>query len=129
MISAVILAAGESKRMQSFKQLVEIDGCPMIENVIDAVRGSQVDEILLVLGYKSDYLRNKISPEGVNVVFNPDFEEGISASIGTGLRKVSDDAEAFLIVLGDQPLLESAIINRLIEEYKKGEWSIVAPLL
>lgn len=128
MISAILLAAGKSERMKRCKQLIEIDGQPMIEKLTSTTLDSKVDETILVLGYKADDIRSRIVTENIDIVLNPDFEEGMSTSLKAGLREVDEEAEAILVVLGDQPLLESELIDRLIEEYESTDSPIVAPV-
>lgn len=127
MISAVILAAGKSNRMQGLKQLAEIEGRPMVEHVIRAIEKSNVDEIVLVLGYKKDEIIKKVSTERLKTVTNPRFEEGMSTSIKAGLDELDEKADAFLIILADQPLLVSDIVDELINKYENSKASIVAP--
>ncbi len=127
MISAIILAAGESDRMGICKQLLDIDGRTMIERVVETVNNSKVDEIIIVLGNKSDQIREKLNIDEVETVYNPDFQKGMSTSLKAGIKETGEAAEAFLIVLGDQPLLESEVIDKLVKRYKSSQKTIIAP--
>ncbi len=127
MISAIILAAGESERMGSCKQLLNIGEKTMIERVFETVMCSQVDEIIIVLGYNAEQIQDKLPESGFEVIYNPDFREGMGSSLKTGIGEVGEDAEAVLIVLADQPLLEPEVIDRLIERYEESDDLIVAP--
>ncbi len=127
MISAVILAAGKSERFDDFKQLVEIDGKPMLDLVIEKVRNSSVDEIITVLGYKSDRILSKISTEGSKFVMNPNYERGMSTSLSEGLEEVGRNTDAVVILLGDQPYLDSEVIDKLIRSYQNSDKLVMVP--
>ncbi|MBI4496128.1 MAG: nucleotidyltransferase family protein [Deltaproteobacteria bacterium] len=118
-VSALVLAAGESRRMGRAKQLLEWRGKPLLQHVLDQLHGSRIGEIILVLGYEADRIRQRVPTEGVKVALNPDYSAGLSSSIRRGLRVMDPRAEAFLIVLGDQPAVESRILNRLMEEFER----------
>lgn len=128
MISAVILAAGKSERMQDCKQLLKIGGKPMIKSVVSSVLESNVDETVVVLGYRAREVADELPGGDIKTVVNPDFEEGMSTSLKSGLKKISADSNAVLIVLADQPLLETEVINHLINEYERTDHHIVAPI-
>lgn len=119
LISAVVLAAGRSERMRPSKQLLEIEGRTMVRRVVSSTLDSQVDETIVVLGYKADQVAREIPEEDVGIVMNSDFEEGMSTSLKAGLEGVGEDRDAVVVVLADQPLLEPWLIDRLIEEYER----------
>lgn len=128
LISSIVLAAGKSERMQSCKQLLEIKGRTMIERVVSAARSSRVDEIIVVLGYMAEDIAQKIPYGDIKAVVNPDFEKGMSTSLKVGLGEVSEDSEAVIIILGDQPFLESWVIDKLIKRYDETGAPIVVPM-
>jgi len=117
MISAIVLAAGEAKRMGQPKVLLPWQGKTILEHVLDQLLHSQVDEIILVLGHGAGRIREKISAQGIKIVINPAYQEGMSASLRQGLRAIDKKAEAFLVVLADQPGIRKEIINQLIEAF------------
>ncbi len=128
MISAIILAAGESERMDKCKQLLKICGKNMVEKVVETVKDSQVDETIVVLGHKADQVLEKLPEENLKIVFNPDYQKGMSTSLKAGIRKLGEETEAVLIVLADQPLVEPEVINRMIKEYEENDGLILAPV-
>ena len=128
MISAIILAAGISKRMGQVKQLLAFRGSTVLRQIIETVLKSRADEIIVVLGYQAEKIIPKIAREPVNIVVNPDFEQGMSASIKCGLGHISEESDAVMIVLGDQPLIENEIINLLVEKNSETERGIVVPV-
>jgi molybdenum cofactor cytidylyltransferase len=129
MISAIVLAAGESRRMGECKQLLPWHGGTVLGNLLRTLLSSSLDEVILVLGHESERILEKISTRGIRVEFNPDYREGMSTSLRRGLMAMNQDAEAFLIVLADQPALTPEIIRRLIDAFRRAQpgKSIVAP--
>jgi len=117
MISAIVLAAGEAKRMGQAKLLLPWQGKTILEHVLDQLLHSQVDEIILVLGHEAKQMREKIPAQGIKIAINPDYQEGMSASLRQGLMIIDEKAEAFLVVLGDQPGISKEIINQLIQAF------------
>jgi CTP:molybdopterin cytidylyltransferase MocA len=127
-ISALILAAGRSSRMGSLKQLLLFGGSTLLETVLHNLRESQVDEIVLVLGFSADTIRGKIPLDGVKVVINQAYGEGMGTSLRTGIAQVSPSAHAALVVLADQPFVQPATINHLIRVYREQKPQIVIPV-
>lgn len=127
MISAILLAAGESKRMGKLKQLMPFGQSTIVEQAIDNLFNSTVDEIIAVLGYRAEEVIKTIAAKAVKLVVNPDYEQGMSTSIIAGLNLVDSGTQAIMLVLGDQPLINSQTINRLIEEFHNHNKGIVIP--
>jgi molybdenum cofactor cytidylyltransferase len=127
MLSAILLAAGKSKRMGELKQLMPLGEGTIIEQAIDNLLASAVDEVIVVLGHKAGEIKRAIAARPVKITVNPDYEEGMSTSIIAGLRLVDPKAQAVMLALGDQPLVESQTINRLIDEFRKSDKGIALP--
>lgn len=126
MISAIVLAAGQAARLGRCKQLLRIGGKTILDHALDNLRGSKVDEIVVVLGAYADEIRQTVRiPE--RIVLNPDYVDGMSTSIRAGLRALSAETEAALIVLGDQPFVRPATVDRLIDEYRSTGADAVVP--
>jgi molybdenum cofactor cytidylyltransferase len=119
MISAIVLAAGESKRMGQTKQLLDWEGQTMLQRVLKNLGNSQVDEVILVLGHEADRILRTVDTYKVKVVINKNYKEGMITSIQQGLVNLSDKVEAFFIVLADQPGVGPEIFDRLISEFKR----------
>jgi len=118
-ISAIVLAAGESKRMGKTKQLLDVGGKPLLQHILDRIRQTEVDEVILVLGHEAERIRGKISAPWVKLVLNPDYRQGMITSIRQGLQALDPRSEAFFIVLGDQPGVEPKVYNLLIREFRE----------
>jgi len=130
MISAILLAAGESKRMGITKQILKFGKNTLLEYTLNNLVNSKIDEIVLVLGYKAEEIKEEIATghEKLVITINPDFRDGMSSSIKQGIRSINPKTEAVLIVLGDQPLISSEIINSIITAYQEKDAGIVAPV-
>ena len=117
MISTILLAAGQSIRMQGENKLAkEIDGIPLIKYAVKNILASAVDEIIIVLGYQEYLIKNIVGVnKKIKFVYNKDFKEGISSSIKIGLNHISKKSEAFFISLGDMPNINQNIYNKLIK--------------
>jgi molybdenum cofactor cytidylyltransferase len=113
-VSAVVLAAGASRRMGTPKQLLRIGGETILERTLNNVRASQAAKIVLVLGHAAESVEKEISTEQIRVVHNPDYQQGMGTSLRTGLAAVSADAGAALIILADQPFVSPETFNKLI---------------
>jgi molybdenum cofactor cytidylyltransferase len=126
-ISAIVLAAGISKRMGATKQLLGLRGSTLLEHTLNRVRESSVAEIILVLGFAAGQIQQQIFSNGLKLVINQAYQEGMASSLQAGIAAVSPEAEAALIVLGDQPLVRPATLDRLIEHYQRFKPEIVIP--
>ena len=117
MISAILLAAGQSKRMNGKNKLVEkIKNIPLIKHSIKNILFSSVDELIIVLGHQKEIIEKLVDKHNkIKFVFNKDYETGMASSIKTGINHLSENTEAFFICLADMPLVNSNIYNRLIQ--------------
>jgi CTP:molybdopterin cytidylyltransferase MocA len=113
MVACVVLAAGASTRFGSPKQRL------LLEPVLERVRRSSVDDVLVVLG--AHELETSARTVGC-----PDWERGPGASLRCGLSALSPEAEAGVVVLADGPELAPEAIDRVIETWRAGEGPVVA---
>ena len=127
MISAILLAAGQSKRMNDENKLTKkIQGIPLIKLSVKNILASSIDELIVVLGHQKEIIEKLIDKnEKIKFVFNKDFESGMPSSIKTGIDNLSDKTEAFFICLGDMPMVNHDIYNQLIES--KDNKEIIVP--
>jgi len=125
--SAVILAAGASTRMGAVKQLLPLEGRPLLQRVLDNVRASSVGEVVLVLGSSAEAIRREIEAQNVRVVLNANYQQGMGTSLKSGLSALDPEAAAALIVLADQPFVRSATLDQLIAEHRRSGAQIVIP--
>lgn len=127
MISAILLAAGKSERMNGENKLLkEINGIPLISHSIRNILDSSIDELIIVLGFQKEKIRNIIRKNNkIKIVINEKYENGMSSSIITGLNNLSKNTEAFFICLSDMPFVNKNIYNKLILNKNKKE--IIVP--
>ena len=128
MISAILLAAGESKRMGQPKQLLPFRGSTLLGQIVENLLQSQAAETIVVLGSQAEKIIPQIAGEPVRIVVNQEFEQGMSSSIKCGLSHISEVADGVMIVLGDQPLIEKETIDLLIERHRQSERGIILPV-
>jgi len=113
--------------MGTVKQLLQLDGRPLLQRALDNVRASAVRDIVLVLGSSAEAIRRQIDIQNVRVVFNENYAQGMGTSLRAGLSAVDPEADAALIVLADQPFVRAATINQLIAEHSSSKAQIVIP--
>lgn len=127
-IWAIILAAGESRRMKLPKMLLPFRGSTIIEQVIENVINSQVDDTVVVLGAGSDEIMKVISNWPVKHCVNTGYKEGMLSSVKCGFRFLPRSCEAALVFPGDQPLIKPEVTDLLISAYRKHGKGIVIPV-
>jgi len=126
-ISGIILAAGESKRMGRPKQLLSFGSSTILEHVVENLLRSKIDELILVLGHESGPIKARFEGAPLRVVLNPEYRQGMSTSICCGIKEANPESRALLIALGDQPLVRSEVVDQLVSAYEEGGSGIVLP--
>jgi len=128
MIYGIILAAGEGKRMGKVKLTLPLGDKQLIEWVLQAAKLTPLDKYFLVVRPGDKDIIKIGKAWGAEIVLNPDFRKGMSTSIKKALLKINtQEAEGFFLILGDQPLITSKIINKLIKSFSSGKGEIVVP--
>ena len=129
MISAILLAAGQSKRMGGDNKLIKkYNKKYLINYIVATLIKSKVDKIIIVLGFQSPKVRKITAKnEKINFIYNKNYKSGISSSIKVGLKRVSKKNIGFLIVQADMPLISKNIINSICYVVKKNRKEIIAP--
>lgn len=127
-IWAVILAAGESKRMGSPKMLLLFNGRTMLENVISNVSCSRVDNTMVVLGAGREILEPLVNKSSAKYCYNEHYREGMLSSIKCGFRNLPSGLKAAMVFQGDQPLITPQIVDKVIQEYRLTNKGIVIPV-
>jgi len=126
-VSALLLAAGEGRRMGTLKQLLPLGGRCILEVSMESLLGARLMEVILVLGFAAEEIRSRIGTGGVKVVINPHYAQGMATSVRAGVSAVDPRAEGILIALGDQPFIPPEVIDRLIRAFEGGEKGIIVP--
>jgi molybdenum cofactor cytidylyltransferase len=131
--AGVILASGLSTRFGRPKQLLELCGRPMLQWVVDAALGSCLDVVVLVLGSAyADVVQaidaHSRSDPRLRILVNPDYRRGMSTSLRAGVSAVQGMCRTIMFLLGDQPLVNSAMIDRMLSEHQRSGHSITVPV-
>jgi molybdenum cofactor cytidylyltransferase len=126
-VSAVLLAAGQAKRMGKLKQLMPLGKSTILEQTLAAILGSKVSDIIVVLGHRAEEVMKRLSGRPVKLVVNPLYRQGMGSSIAAGLKFIDGQAQAVMLILGDQPYVDSATINQLIDAFQKSDKGIAIP--
>lgn len=128
MISAIILAAGESKRMGQPKMLLRWGNTTVLEHVISVFMQPGVEDIVVITGGVRERIENAIGNYPVQCVYNNEYASGeMLSSIQMGLRALQSQVEAALIGLGDQPQVQEGSVRKVCEAFQKTKSNIVVP--
>ena len=130
MISAILLAAGQSKRLKGENKLIKnFKGKPLINHILNSLIKSKVDKTIIVLGYENRKVKKiALRSKKITFVVNSNYLKGISTSIKCGLKKIPKKNMGFIIVQADMPLVSKRIINALCSAVKKGDKEIFVPI-
>jgi molybdenum cofactor cytidylyltransferase len=114
--------------MGEVKQLLRLGERMLLEQVLDNVRGSRVDEVVLVLGYAADAIIECVPRKNVKIVINDAYRQGMGTSLRAGLSALSPGIDAALVVLADQPMVRPATLNLLMHQYRESKGQIIVPM-
>jgi len=118
-ISGLILAAGTSSRMGQPKQLLPFRGTILLDWIMaQAESASALDEVIVILGRAADEIQPRLRNTRARVIVNPVFAEGCSGSYKAGMASIDQRAVAVMVLLGDQPGVESAVIDQVAEDWR-----------
>ncbi len=127
-VSAILLAAGESKRMGASKLALPWGKGSVLEHALHVLLKSKVMEIIVVLSDRTKDLEGFLRGPRVKLVMNPSYRRGMSTSIRRGIRALDTRGDGILIALGDQPFLKPATVNLLLRAFDRGKRTIVVPV-
>ncbi len=126
-IAAVILAAGGSRRMGAPKQLLPVDGQPMLARVVQQACAAQLGAVIVVLGAARRAIQPLLVGYPVIIAVNRRWRSGLASSLRVGLAHVPADADGVLFVPGDMPYLRADTLRQLASLYYTAGMPIVAP--
>jgi CTP:molybdopterin cytidylyltransferase MocA len=127
-IWAIVLAAGESKRMNAVKMLLPFDGKTIIEKVIENISNSDVFKTLIVTGAYKEEIQKVTKVWSVVHCHNDNYKEGMLSSVKCGFRSIPSGVDAVLVFPGDQPEIKSDVINQVISAYLQTNKGIIIPV-
>ena len=125
-ISGILLAAGLSTRMGALKQLLPFGDNTIVETAVDNMLGAKFDEVIVVVGHRAEEIQTQLGTRPIKTVFNPDYREGMLTSAQAGIRAL-ESSDAFALMLVDQPFITSALIDRVVDAYRRTEKGIALP--
>lgn len=124
-ISTIILAAGESSRLGQPKQLLKYNKQTLIEKIVAVVNAMDFEKNIVVLGAFAEQIKSVLTAATVEVVVNENWKKGMSSSLQKGLEQV-ENSDAVLVLLSDQPFINTALINEIIAKANKTDFPIIA---
>ena len=125
-VAAMILAAGRSTRMGGpNKLLAELGGKPLVRIVTEQALASRAQGVIVVTGHQADEVQNALHGLKVTFAHNPDFAEGLAGSVKAGIAAVPSGADGVVICLGDMPLIEARLIDRMIESFAPDRGNLI----
>lgn len=126
-ISAVLLAAGRSRRMGAFKPLLPFGGVSVAERCVENLRAAGANEIVVVIGHRAEDVRAALAhlEPFVRFALNDDAESEMGVSIARGVEQVATNARAILVALVDQPATPPEAVRSLIEAWSVGARLVV----
>ena len=127
-IACVILAAGKSARFGGIKQLYRFQREMLVQRALNAANESSADYVVIVLGANSDKILETTNLGRAQILLNKKFESGLSSSIRCGISNLPDDSAGCILMVADQPWLTSKHLNKLVKEFKEGNFKHVVAL-
>ena len=128
MIKAILLAAGQSKRMKSENKLIKLyKNKPLINYSLNVLTKSKVNKIILVLGHQHKEVK-KIIKKNKKIIFtyNKNYKKGMASSIKIGLKKISKNDKGFIVAQSDMPFVKKSDINKICRSIKSKKFLIHA---
>jgi len=107
------------------KLLATVQGKPMIRRVVEAALNSKVDEIIVVLGWEENKIREVLADLPCRLIVNSEFEKGQSSSLKAGLKEVGPETHAVLILPGDMAKIDPLSINKVVDSYILNDGTII----
>jgi molybdenum cofactor cytidylyltransferase len=127
-VGAIVLAAGGSVRMGRPKQLLPIEGQPMVRRVTEAVCKVELAQVVVVVGAHAEAVMEALDGLPAEIVVNKAWTTGLSGSMKVGLGALRPEVQAALLILADQPNLTAGLLQMLVARYQATQAPIVAPV-
>jgi len=128
-VALIILSAGSSTRMGTTKQLLAIGETTLLGLSIKHAQKSKADKVICILGANAKIIQDAIKSYDIDIVTNQNHKEGLSSSIVEGINHIENkNIDAVLIMLADQPKIDSNYLNKLLFSSEKNPTQIIASL-
>ncbi|MBN9585685.1 MAG: 4-diphosphocytidyl-2C-methyl-D-erythritol kinase [Afipia sp. 62-7] len=126
-VAAIVLAAGRSTRMGGpNKLLAELNGKRLVRIVSEQALASKASSVIVVTGHQRAEVEAALAGLNVKFVHNPDFAAGLATSVKTGIAAVPEAANGAIVCLGDMPLIDARLIDRLVDAFSPERGSLIA---
>ncbi len=125
-IAILLLAAGGSSRFGSPKQLLPFNGTTLIRYLAEVALRSKADAVYVVVGAEAEKIQPELSGLQIHTLVNDRWKEGFSSSLGAGVDALPEETEAALIMLCDQPLVTTEVLNSIIDTHQASKKPVVA---
>jgi molybdenum cofactor cytidylyltransferase len=126
-VAAILLAAGQSRRMGHFKPLLPFGEKTVIESCIDYLRRGGVTTIVVVLGHRAEDMKERLSGLPVRFAVNPDAGSEMAASIACGVQALPGEHQAVLLAPADHPAIPDRVVSALIETWNTSSTKLAVP--
>lgn len=132
MVVAIVLSAGESRRMGSPKAILSFEGKSFIERIVSVLKATKVGKIVVVLGYRAEEIKPRIQHLPVSIVVNRDYAKGQLSSMIAAIQsleaeKGGEEVDGALIHLVDHPFLSRSLVDDMIDVFFSSKKLIVVP--
>lgn len=124
-VAGLVLAAGAGERFGGGKQLAELEGRPLLEHVLAAMAAAPLDRVVVVLGHRAGEVMERVPLHGAEAIVCERWEEGMAASLRAGAATLQD-ADAVVVVLGDQPRIGHEAVARVVAARGRGALAVRA---
>lgn len=125
-VAGVVLAAGTSMRMGQNKLFLELESETLVRRVVGRVSKAALDPLIVVIGHQAEAVEEELEGIRYRPVLNPEYARGVNSSLRAGIRAVSQtEARAAVVVLADMPFVTTAMIEILVEKYRRSEAPLV----
>jgi molybdenum cofactor cytidylyltransferase len=118
-VFGLVLAAGMSQRLGRPKQLLELDGTPLVVRVVESALAAPLDGVIVVTGSHASEVELVIRDYRVYRVFNPHFSAGQGASLSAGIRAMPATVDAVVVLLADMPGIRPEAIASVVDHWRK----------
>ena len=126
-VVGIVLAAGESRRMGRLKALLPFGERTVIEQVLQPLLQAELAAVVVVLGHRAADIAAVIQQLPVQLLYNPDYQHGMTTSVQVALRDITPIPDAYLLALVDQPHLDQRLIQQLVTAYACTSKGIIIP--
>jgi molybdenum cofactor cytidylyltransferase len=127
-IASIVLAAGYSSRMNSFKPFLEFGGRTAVETVVNTLKDAGIEKIIVVVGYRGSEVEDKLKDSGVICIRNENYSQGMYSSVLKGVKFLDESIEAFFIMPVDIPLVKKHTLELMKREYRRCGKGILYPV-